>query len=316
MTLHPAHSMDSRPVPVTVRRVDYRDPVDAAALVALLSIDAVHALVYPWDSLLLEALWLAALALPPLPPAWEALAARAPPLPLAAFAFRLLSARLLLGFGALKFAGAGRGDHGYIGHFLIAQPIVSPLGVWAHGALPQWATRALLAGMFVVEVPLPLAALAAPAAWGGVRLLFVVATVGLMAGIQATGNFGYFNLLTAVLVLSHAYHGASLFDTSVTAHVLDSLPHAVLHALALLYFLPAIIFALPLNSWVNLAWTHWAGLRLLQPTWLLDTIPAALRALSQARAVAAYGVFPPHAFPGQRWVVQYEVRVAAPPPVL
>ena len=40
MTLHPAHSVDSSPVPVTVRRVDYRDPVDAAALVALLDLYA------------------------------------------------------------------------------------------------------------------------------------------------------------------------------------------------------------------------------------------------------------------------------------
>lgn len=111
----------------------------ACSLATLLSIDTIHALVYPWDSLLFEALWLA-LAFPDVAPLWAAqgVAAAALPLPLVAFGVRLLSARLLLGFGLLKFGASGRGDHAYIKHFLIAQPMATPAGVFAHGLFPGW----------------------------------------------------------------------------------------------------------------------------------------------------------------------------------
>ena len=124
-----------------------------------------------------------------------------------------------------------------------------------------------------------------------------------------TGNFGFFNILTATLILSHAHHTASVFDAlSESQH--GSWLHLITTAAALLYVGPAIVASLPLNSWVNLAWTHWPGCRLLRPSLLFDTLSTYLRALAQLRIVAAYGVFPPNAFPGQRWVVQYEVGLA------
>ena len=186
-----------------------------AALAALLSIDTVHALVYPWDSLLFEALWIAQ-AFPNLPSVLETgdVSFAELPLPLVAFGFRLLSARLLIGFGALKFGSAGRGDHLYIKHFMIAQPMLSPLGLVAHATMPSFVWRAAVMGsesecawgvipragavmnvrspvrphvlrtvVFVVEIPLPLAALAAPASWGVIRFVAAAATVGLMAGM-------------------------------------------------------------------------------------------------------------------------------------
>jgi hypothetical protein len=182
----------------------------AGALVSLLSIDAIHAIVYPWDSLLIESLWILQ-AFPALPSVWtDGIGCSSLPLPVVAFGTRLLVARLLLGFGLLKFAAAGRGDHHYIKHFLIAQPMVSPAGFALHGLMPNWAWRAALLGselcdsfstfvvcvihlftcvgmwspaVFVVEVPLPIAALIAPASWGLVRVFTATSIIGLMAGM-------------------------------------------------------------------------------------------------------------------------------------
>lgn len=118
-----------------------------AALAVLLSIDTIHALVYPWDSLLFEALWIVQ-AFPNLPSVLDTggVSLAELPLPLVAFGFRLLSARLLVGFGALKFGAAGRGDHLYIKHFMIAQPMLSPLGLVAHATMPSFVWRAALMG--------------------------------------------------------------------------------------------------------------------------------------------------------------------------
>jgi hypothetical protein len=118
----------------------------ATALASLVSVDAVHALVYPWDSLLFESLWLV-LAFPDLQNVLsQGISSSAVPLPLVAFGARLLVSRLLLGFGLLKFGAAGRGDHHYIRHFLIAQPVVTPAGLALHRALPNWVWRASLIG--------------------------------------------------------------------------------------------------------------------------------------------------------------------------
>ena len=81
---------------------------------------------------------------------------------------------------------------------------------WAH-RLPLPLHQAALAGMFVVEVLLPFAVFVA----GWPRLLAAAGFIGLQLGIQLTGNFGYFNVLTAVLCVP-------LFDTadSLTLHPL------------------------------------------------------------------------------------------------
>jgi hypothetical protein len=104
----------------------------AFAWLVLLSIDAgPYFCYYPWDSLLLEAGFLA-LWLPPthvLQPAALAagdlgsLCLQALPSRLLAFALRWLLARLLLGFGKLKFIGSGWNDRLYIRGFLMGQPM-------------------------------------------------------------------------------------------------------------------------------------------------------------------------------------------------
>ena len=73
----------------------------AACWATLRSLDLPVGLLYPWDSLLLEAGALATL-LPPLPPLTLAVAAAAAPHPWVGFAFRWLLFRLMVGFGKKK----------------------------------------------------------------------------------------------------------------------------------------------------------------------------------------------------------------------
>lgn len=76
------------------------------------------------------------------------------------------------------------------------QPIPHGVSWWAH-QLPDAVDHVLVGGMFVVELVLP---------WfifGG-RCLRAIAAAGttlLMAGVAATGNYGTFNVLTAVLCI-------------------------------------------------------------------------------------------------------------------
>ena len=44
----------------------------------------------------------------------------------------------------------------------------------------------------------------------------------------------------------------------------------------------------------------------MQPQWLFNGFVRVHRAFAPFRIVQAYGVFPPHAAPPQRWVVQFE----------
>jgi hypothetical protein len=186
----------------------------------------------PWDCLLLEVGWLAPL-LPAVGPAWAAagLRAAAAPHPLLAWALRWLLWRLVFGFGKasdgptrpppshgatpwhvragrsadaaprrrsqLKFSGTDRvRDRLYIRDFMLMQPIPTRLGWLAHHA-PLPLHRAALLGMFVAEIPLPFLVFVP----GRPRLLAAAGLVALQAGIQAAGNFGWFNVLTAALCL-------------------------------------------------------------------------------------------------------------------
>lgn len=311
-------------------------------------------------------------AFPGLPSVFEqGIAAAEAPLPLVAFGTRLLVSRLLLGFGMLKFGAAGPGDHWYIRHFMIAQPMVSPAGLAAHAVMPAWVWRVALLGSecapegrsdwlghtktFLSPAPhnsvcrgdpAPPCCDTCPCKLGlcacrirrrngrahGWHVRVWEWAVGSQAYLalacshsylhhplptpltastpsQLTGNFGFFNLLTALLALSHLDHSASVFGAPSESQRGGRM-HLLTSAAAALVFAPIMLASLPFNSWVNLAWTHWPGWRILRPVALFDSYISFLRSLSQLRLVASYGVFPPNAFPGQRWVVQYEVRVA------
>jgi hypothetical protein len=321
-----------------------------ACWVILLSIDAGPTLlVYPWDSLLLEVgflcLWLPGTR--GFTGGLGSLEALHAPSPLHSFAFRWLAFRVLVGFGKLKFVGSEWRDRLYIRGFLINQPMVSPLGWWAHHALPDWVWVASLGGMFVVEMVAPFGFFFT----GAPRVLASASIAGLMVGIWATGNYGYFNVLTMALCMGAVDQGVSAHLSFTSAYLLPpwsgplflsaasastsassvgggvllpllqrylhlspttlatQWPSLLLSALLLTYILPLSAILFVMNSWINMSWAFWGGvyrLRVHPALWWTQAYARVLRGLQQFRVVAAYGVFPPHTSPSQRWALVYE----------
>ena len=123
--------------------------VFGAMWVLYVSLDTPVGLAYPWDSLLLSigslAVFMPPLQQLPVAAAWASSAAGgvgvgvsrgmglvALPDPQLCFLVRWLLARLLLGFGKLKFMGTSNRHHCYIRGFLVSQPMPTKLGWLAH----------------------------------------------------------------------------------------------------------------------------------------------------------------------------------------
>ena len=167
----------------------------ALCYVAYVSLDRSIGFVFPWDCLLFEIGFFGMFL--PQTQALPNVTAAALPAPLLAFAFRLLAARVLLGFGKLKFVGATKEDRGYLTGFLINQPLASPLGYLLHKA-PVVLLKGAMFVMFVQEIIMP-PILLVPGTPGIVAGLSII---GLMFGIWACGNFGYFNLAIICLCVT------------------------------------------------------------------------------------------------------------------
>jgi|SoiMethySBSTD1v2_1073268.scaffolds.fasta_scaffold07836_4 lipase maturation factor len=263
--------------------------------VCYLSLDLPMALILPWDTLLLE-MTVLALFLPAthMLPNLDATVAPAPAL---TWAFRLLLFRVVFGFGKQKFIGARRKDLAYLKGYLLNQPLPSP-GGWYMQKLPVWMLRGGVLFMFFVEIPAPFFVFFP----GWLSVVCGVTVIFLMVGIQVTGNFGYFSLLTMVLaiplfdnVTPQAFHLLSLFDAGqpwvVNAFV-------VAHTLAAL-------MTFPFNSWLAQGWHLWAfWYQLPRVCQLPFTL---LRALQPFRWVHPYGVFPPNNGPAVKITVLVEV---------
>lgn len=115
------------------------------------------------------------------------------------FLVRLLLMKLLLMSGLAKLLSEDPSwlDGSALGFHFWTQPLPNPLSWHAH----QWSPavhQALVWGMWMVELGMPVLMLGPR--W--CRRFAFVGTVGLMAGIAATGNYGFFNALTVVLALS------------------------------------------------------------------------------------------------------------------
>jgi hypothetical protein len=252
----------------------------ASAWVVYLSCDVAFGMLYPWESLLFEAGFLA-IVLPALEPLPSLAMSRAPE-PILMFAFHWLLFRLMFGFGKNKFTREALDDPNYLRGFLIAQTIPSPLA-WHAVRLPRALLVAAHALLFVVEMVLPFLVFFS----GWPRLVAAAGFSALMIGIQALGNWGFFNLLTIVLCVP-------LLDprplTAQTAAALAS-PYGAIVAGVATWSVIAGLCHLPFNTWVSRGWTEW-------PAWGAATgvgraILAVLRAAMPFRTVHAYGVFPP-----------------------
>ena len=289
----------------------------AATWFLYLSLDVAFGLAYPWDSLLLSVGFLLIFS-PPLQAAGFTVASLGVvqlPDPQLCFLVRWLLARLLLGFGKLKFMGTGAHHHCYIRGFLVSQPMPTKFGWLAHH-LPLAVHKFALGGMFVVEILLPPLFFVG----GTCRVVAAVSAALLMVGIQLTGNFGYFNLLTTAVAVA-VMDPVSAYElpgySSMVASVLDPATYAGglgcvfnvsrHHVLAVL--VPAMVFGSLIvflfNSWVNLSWLHWPAIGRTR-TGFWGHYLSTLRSLSPWRVLNAFGVFPPKSQPPLRWVVIME----------
>lgn len=149
---------------------------------------------YQWDALLLEAGFTASLVAPAV--VWSSPRAAREPWVVGRWLLYWLLFRLMFSSGVVKLAS---GDEAWanltaLTHHYETQPLPHVLGWWAH-QLPDWAHIASAAGTFGVELAVPFLVL-----WPGrPRLVACALLISLQILIAATGNYGFFNLLTVAL---------------------------------------------------------------------------------------------------------------------
>lgn len=161
-------------------------------------------LAFQWDTLLLETGLLACFYAPS---GWRPGLATEPP-PLARWLIWWLLFRLMFLSGITKLAS---GDPAWanltaLTYHYQTQPLPLWTGWYAH-QLPVWVHQAAAAGMFTVELLLPWMVFA-PSRWRRWRLVACVGLVLLQVVIGATGNYGFFSLLTVTLCLTLVDDGA------------------------------------------------------------------------------------------------------------
>lgn len=267
-----------------------------ACFVLYLSLD-VAALMFPWDCLLLEAGFLALFL--PEPHMLPDLGASSLPLPVVAFTFRFFIVRLMWGFALLKFVGTKRGDSLYLQGFLAWMPMCTPLGFVAQHA-PAWLLRASYAFMMFAEVVCP------PLAFftGLPRVVGAFGLVSLMAGIWATGNWGFFNIGYGALCVVLLDTQSSLFDTSW--HTMTVSPGALfVHVVLALHAFGALLY-FPTSSWATHTVSHWPFDDYSWDRPLLRGLIGVFRALAPFRLMHGYGVFPPNSSPPIKVIPVFE----------
>jgi lipase maturation factor 1 len=151
---------------------------------------------FQWDALLLEAGFLAWLWAPwQWRPAWQW---SGEPSNTVVYLLRFLIFRLMFSSGLVKVLS---GDPTWSGLDALAyhfetQPLPNPLAWYAHG-LPAWIQAVGVGSTLFIELVLPWGIWAGrrPRRWAAAGFVL------LQGAIAATGNYGFFNLLTAILCL-------------------------------------------------------------------------------------------------------------------
>lgn len=254
-------------------------------------------LIYPWDTVLLEAGFLCLFL--PATAALPGLAATELPHPLIPFVFQLLVFRVLFGFGKMKFFGIRRGDWNYTRYFLMNMPLCTPLG-WRFSKLPDAVHKVTLGGIAFVEIVCPVLVLLP----GLPRLIGGAAIVAQMVGIQLTGNFGYFNLLTVALCLSTLDVSSSLL-TALSDPAALLTPRRLPFTIVTVFIMLATPIYLIFNNWFTYGFLAWPAFERL-PQGPLRWLLALLRFAEPLHLVNGYGVFHAHAAPPLRWVTVVE----------
>lgn len=222
---------------------------------------------FVWDRLLIEAGFLA-LFLPALLPLPH-LEMTDKPSSLLAFAFSFLLFRVMFGMGKFKFFGPWTQQPLFIKWFYSFQPLPTRLAYFAF-RLPNSVHAISLYSMYVVEVFLPFL-LFTP--WAPVAAL---TTTLLQVGIWLSGNFGIFNLVTAVLCLPALASGGG------PLHLWQVLPISVA--------IVGGLICLPYNTWVTNMWMYVGAYR--APIWLkLKPLLDLYRSINPLHIANAYGIF-------------------------
>jgi predicted DCC family thiol-disulfide oxidoreductase YuxK len=151
---------------------------------------------YQWDILLIESL-LVSLFLAP----WRLrprLRSDAEPARAGVWLVRLLACKLMLlsGLVKLRSGDATWAELGALQYHFFTQPIPTWTSWYAHHA-PAWLLAMATLLMLGIELVLPWFVLGPRRP----RMLFGLGTIFLMAGIGATGNYGFFNLLSCALAI-------------------------------------------------------------------------------------------------------------------
>lgn len=153
---------------------------------------------FQWDTLLLETSLLSIFFVPFR--FWDRLRGHPSPHPVARWAVWWLLARLMFRSAYVKLASGDPSwaDLSALSFHYWTQPLPTVLA-WYADQLPSWAQKLSGLAMFVIEFVAP-AVIFVPRV--RFRRAAAVSIIGLMLLIAATGNYGFFNLLTAVLALS------------------------------------------------------------------------------------------------------------------
>ncbi len=166
------------------------------------------------------------------------------------FLYRWLIARFMFMGGVVKLAS---GDPSWanltaLNYHYLTQPLPSPLAYYAY-FLPGWFHRACVAGVFFIELVVPFFVFF-PHKF---RLFAAWSFIALQGSIIATGNYGFFNLLTILLCL-FLFDGRDIekiLPKQLAAKISPQLPRAgkTAHIMAGIWaFL--VFFTAATHSWI------------------------------------------------------------------
>lgn len=241
-----------------------------------LVVDARVFLAYQWDGLLLEAGFLATFLAP-----WKlrcrlGCAEPAPRVPRWLFVWLLFRLMFSSGYAKLASGHPTWWSLTALRYHYETQPL-PPWTAWFMHRLPGWFHTASCAAMFVVELAVPFLFFVP----GRLRRIGAAVTAAFQVALAATGNFAFFNLLSAALcvpLLDDAFWPGR-FRRAGQARSLAAAPTPARVAAALL---SAVLFA---ASVFEMART------LGVPSSALGPLPALGAALAPLRTVNSYGLF-------------------------
>ena len=227
---------------------------------------------FQWDALLLEA-GVVAIALAPIR-WWHRVDDRQDPPPAARWLVWWLLFRLMFGSGFVKLASGDPSWHNLtaLAFHYETQPLPTPVG-WFAAQLPRWVQQVSTALTLAIELVAPWLIVAGVRPRRIAALLFI----GLQALIALTGNYAFFNLLSAAL-------SVTLLDDNVFQRLVS--PVVSPRRLTLVEQGVAVVLALVLIPLSLIVFTRQLGVvgeaRFIQP--LVEVV-------DPLRSVNTYGLF-------------------------